>query len=437
MINLSSEKEFFGENDNKSSSQAKTNFFLSCNTNTDFAWCLPEDYNKEISPWHFRQLTNSRLPWLYIFEFNIIDIHEVDDQTQTVTLEMLFKIKWYEPRIVINVTSTEWKEHTMKVDGEDYVGIPISQMQEFWIPDIEVYRLKKYTTQNVLRPTASFRTNGNKLLRYVARVEMVLSCQMDFGKYPFDVHVCTSQQGSFYNTQGIVDCNSSFSKNDTKQRTLQYEVKVLDLPKEYHTTEVYGSLWATCGFQMVFTRKKIPIFFQVYLTSTLLVFVAWVSFLINPTAVPGRMGLLVTVFLVLINIFIGVKRDSPKSSGFLSAIDIFLVVCLGHVFCAILEYALVLAANCRNIADVFGKEKNEKTVLSTSRQLKTGPSQLAVKDARSLDEKIHMTPKEFRNQNPRSFELEEGITTFDRVSMICYPISFTAFIVLYLYFYLH
>ena len=188
---------------------------------------------------------------------------------------------------------------------------------------------------------------------------------------------------------------------------------------------------------MVFTRKKIPIFFQVYLTSTLLVFVAWVSFLINPTAVPGRMGLLVTVFLVLINIFIGVKRDSPKSSGFLSAIDIFLVVCLGHVFCAILEYALVLAANCRNIADVFGKEKNEKTVLSTSRQLKTGPSQLAIKDARSLDEKVHMTPKEFMNQNIRSFELEEGITTFDRVSMICYPISFTAFIVFYLYFYLN
>ena len=434
MINLSSEKEVLGVNDNKSNDQLPKGVFLSCEKNTVFSWCLPEDYNKEISPWHFRQLTNSKLPWFYFFEFNIIDIHEVNDQTQTVTLEMLFKVKWYEPRILVNVTSAEWKEQTIKVDGEDYVGIPISQMQEFWIPDIEVYRLKKYTTQNVLRPTASFRTNANKLLRYVARIEMVLSCQMDFGKYPFDVHTCTSQQGSFYNTQDIVDCNSTFSRDDLKQRNLQYAVKVSDLPHQYHTTEVYGSLWATCGFQMVFTRKKIAIFCQVYLTSTLLVFVSWVSFLINPNSVPGRMGLLVTVFLVLINIFIGVKGNSPTSSGFLSAIDIFLVVCLGHVFCAILEYAIVMTLNYRKMADGL---RAEKTGASTSIEHKTESSPSLVKISRTLDETMHTTPNEFMNQHPRLCKSEEGITTLDRVSLICYPISFTAFIVLYLCFYLN
>ena len=93
MINLSSEKEVLGVNDNKSNDQLPKGVFLSCEKNTVFSWCLPEDYNKEISPWHFRQLTNSKLPWFYFFEFNIIDIHEVNDQTQTVTLEMLFKVK--------------------------------------------------------------------------------------------------------------------------------------------------------------------------------------------------------------------------------------------------------------------------------------------------------------------------------------------------------
>ena len=173
-----------------------------------------------------------------------------------------------------------------------------------------------------------------KHLRYVARIEMVISCQMDFGNYPFDSHMCNSQQGSFYNTQDVVDCEASFFHDSMKQRNLQYEVEVLPLPPDKHTSEIYGALWATCGFQMVFTRKKIQIFCQVYLTSTLLVFVSSVSFLINPILVPGRMGLLVTVFLVLINIFISVKRDSPTSSGFLNAIDIFLVVCVGYVFFA-------------------------------------------------------------------------------------------------------
>ena len=53
------------------------------------------------------------------------------------------------------------------------------------------------------------------------------------------------------------------------------------------------------------------------------------------------MGLLVTILLVLINIFIGIKSKAPISSG-LNAFDVFLVICIGQVFIACLEYAVVL-----------------------------------------------------------------------------------------------
>ena len=69
-------------------------------------------------------------------------------------------------------------------------------------------------------------------------------------------------------------------------------------------------------------RKKSQIFVQVYLTSVLLVALSWVSFIINPEVVPGRMGLLVTVFLMLITLFISVKRDAPPSNDFLNAADL-------------------------------------------------------------------------------------------------------------------
>ena len=46
---------------------------------------------------------------------------------------------------------------------------------------------------------------------------------------------------------------------------------------------------------------------QVYLPSCMFVVVSWVSFLIKPEVVPGRMALLVTLFLVLINIFNSVR----------------------------------------------------------------------------------------------------------------------------------
>ena len=50
-----------------------------------------------------------------------------------------------------------------------------------------------------------------------------------------------------------------------------------------------------------------------YLPSGLFVLVSWISFLIPPDIVPGRMALLITLFLVLVNIFNNVNTNSPKA----------------------------------------------------------------------------------------------------------------------------
>jgi hypothetical protein len=77
----------------------------------------------------------------------------------------------------------------------------------------------------------------------------------------------------------------------------------------------------------------------------LFVCVSWVSFLIRPLVVPGRMALLVTLFLVLVNIFNNVRSMAPTSaSSKLNAIDTYLVVSIFMVFLALLEYAIVLFA---------------------------------------------------------------------------------------------
>jgi hypothetical protein len=42
------------------------------------------------------------------------------------------------------------------------------------------------------------------------------------------------------------------------------------------------------------------------------VIVSWISFLIPMDVIPGRMALLVTLFLVLVNIFNTVTTNTPK-----------------------------------------------------------------------------------------------------------------------------
>ena len=88
----------------------------------------------------------------------------------------------------------------------------------------------------------------------------------------------------------------------------------------------FSGHYAACGFQVSLQRKQMQYqiqvilkccnaagslssssLLQVYLPSFMFVVTSWVSFLIKPEGVPGRMALLVTLFLVLINIFNSVR----------------------------------------------------------------------------------------------------------------------------------
>ena len=72
-----------------------------------------------------------------------------------------------------------------------------------------------------------------------------------------------------------------------------------------------------------------------YIPSGMFVIVSWVSFLIPPENVPGRMALLITVFLVLVNIFNAITTHIASVEG-LTAMETYLIVCIFFVFGALM-----------------------------------------------------------------------------------------------------
>ena len=59
------------------------------------------------------------------------------------------------------------------------------------------------------------------------------------------------------------------------------------------------------GFDIQLERHFQPHFMRTYLPTGLLVCTSWLSFLVDPNIVPGRMALLLTLLLVLINVSVG------------------------------------------------------------------------------------------------------------------------------------
>ena len=81
-------------------------------------------------------------------------------------------------------------------------------------------------------------------------------------------------------------------------------------------------------------------YLQVYIPSSLIVVMSWVSFWLNRGAAPARVGLGVTTVLTMTTLINSVNAALPKIS-YMKSIDIYLFVCFFMVFGAMVEYACV------------------------------------------------------------------------------------------------
>lgn len=310
-----------------------------CKPDTQYVWCLPQDYNLEKHPFSFFSLVNKSLPWDYDFRFVIEEINNINDKAQIISISMYFAVSWFEPRLKINQTAVEWTE--ARTGPRNEVNESPEILKYIWYPELEIYGLDTFGRQRVLKEMSGVRVNRNKTITYELGVRIAISCRMNFDDYPLDEHTCQFQVGSYYDTNETVTCQSYFLYEEERQRSLQHYIQIANLPALYKKVSLPSGTYAACGFEIHLQRKQTQFLIQVYLPTFMFVIVSWVSFLIKPEVVPGRMALLVTLFLVLINIFNSVREDAPISSS-LNAIDLYLVMCIILVFGALLEYAAIL-----------------------------------------------------------------------------------------------
>lgn len=79
---------------------------------------------------------------------------------------------------------------------------------------------------------------------------------------------------------------------------------------------------------------------QIYVPSTLIVVLSWVSFWLSRDAVPARVALGITTVLTMTTLISSTNASLPKIS-YLKSIDVYLVTCFVMVFGSLIEYAVV------------------------------------------------------------------------------------------------
>ncbi|XP_023241251.1 glycine receptor subunit alphaZ1-like [Centruroides sculpturatus] len=174
---------------------------------------------------------------------------------------------------------------------------------------------------------------------------------MDLHRYPLDIQDCVFKIGLLKNTAEKVrlewcDVDSSPCKYLGPSIALMEDIQPLKhemkVPKprskiEVWTTGNYSYLYA----KFTFIRRLTGSILNVYLPSTLVVTMSWLSFWLDVNAVPARVTLGVTSLLTIITQMLQSRSYTPPVD-YVKAVDIWLLACMFFVTASLIEYAFAL-----------------------------------------------------------------------------------------------
>ena len=108
-----------------------------------------------------------------------------------------------------------------------------------------------------------------------------------------------------------MEIRGNFSLRPNSQRDLQYFMSLEESPVK--SRDYFGNHFPTHGWRVRLKRRLGVHILCTYLPTSLYAIAGWISFLIPPESVPGRMALLVTLLLVQVNTYLVVSEAAPSS----------------------------------------------------------------------------------------------------------------------------
>ncbi|XP_063616019.1 glycine receptor subunit alpha-2-like, partial [Penaeus indicus] len=201
-------------------------------------------------------------------------------------------------------------------------------LEKLWKPDTYFNNLKDGEIHRVSMPNVLYRIYKTGDVLYSMRVTLRLSCHMEFREYPLDSQVCGVHITSYANTDDLVKYRWLADRPIDLPEGL--EIAQFDLlgfsANETSHAYVTGNFSGLLA-EFLLRRQSGYHVLQTYLPTILIVSISWVSFWLDPNAVPGRVTLGVTTLLTLTTLASGIRASLPPVS-YVKAIDVWIGTCM-------------------------------------------------------------------------------------------------------------
>ncbi|XP_075239382.1 gamma-aminobutyric acid receptor subunit pi-like [Convolutriloba macropyga] len=244
------------------------------------------------------------------------------------------------------------------------------------------------------------------------RLRVKSKCLMFLSYFPFDRQLCELEISSFsYDNQDIIfkwandplEFNGNIVMSEFilhQHRFVVRQFKVPSMPNEQ----------TVLVLQYILNRSVALYFGQIFLPSTLIVFVSWITFYINPTVVPARASVGITCVLTIMTLTTSCIGSLPTNLMY-TPVDIYMGACFMFVFGALIEFAVV---NFSETSYKRRKERNEKLrsrALGVGNFHASGGNSPRGEDRDSLQSQVTALHNQHHHHNTPATEFSSGFVS--------------------------
>ncbi|OWA49774.1 Gamma-aminobutyric acid receptor subunit beta [Hypsibius exemplaris] len=297
---------------------------------TDILNKLLENYDKRVRPNYGAKAVEVDVT------MEITSISSMSEVDMDFTIDIYFRQFWTDPRLIIKTFPNK----------DEQITVGQEMMDRIWMPDTFFPNEKKSFFHHSTTINKFLRIRKNGSLYTSVRLTNTLDCELDLSYFPLDYQNCSVEIESYgYATTDI----QYFWKRDAGPfDQVAYKPKKLKLPQFKILSAVPHSRMEGTGTgqysrlscELKFSRRMGYYIIQIYLPSSLIVVISWVSFWLNRESTPARVSLGVTTVLTMTTLMSSTNSQLPKVS-YAKGIDVYLGTCFVMVFASLLEYAIV------------------------------------------------------------------------------------------------
>ncbi|XP_021947667.1 gamma-aminobutyric acid receptor subunit beta isoform X1 [Folsomia candida] len=355
----------------------------------------------------------------------VLSISSISEVLMDFTLDFYFRQMWSDNRL-----SFTGPVKTLSVGSEF--------LSTMWVPDTFFVNEKTSYFHTATTSNEFLRISDNGDILRSIRLTVTASCPMDLRHFPMDSQLCNIEIESFGYTMSDIrykwakGAGSVGVSNDVSLpqfKVMGYRQKAFEISL---STGNYSRL--ACEIQ--FVRSMGYYLIQIYIPSSLIVVISWVSFWLNRNAAPARVYLGITTVLTMTTLMSSTNKALPKIS-YVKSIDVFLGTCFVMVFAALLEYATVgyLAKRIQMRKNHFAALQKMANSLQNAHQLFPQQPQPST----SFNQRKFIGTEKIRQIIPINPNQICGITPsdIDKYSRVVFPVCFVCFNTLYWIIYLH